>query len=113
MTVRLILDGGLKSCCSVTPTSVVKKGLASWVPPGHELVVVDRTIEAWTPDPVATLAEESFGADVFPLLYLDGKLAAFGEIPGREELRDMLDGSKFREITVESIERALRQTSSA
>ncbi|HUX39302.1 MAG TPA: hypothetical protein VMV44_15490 [Rectinemataceae bacterium] len=93
MEVTLILNGGIKSCCSVTPAETIEKAVREWIGQNNRLLVVDVTRDAWEPDSVTSLAYQHFQDEIFPLTYLDGRLARLGELPGRDHLLAMLDGS--------------------
>jgi len=108
MLVKLVLDGGIKSCCSVTSTEVVRKGVASWLRPDDGLVVVDIQKEPWEPDDLARLAMSYFHEATYPLLYLDGTLATLGGIPHRIDLLSMIDGKIDYGIREEDIVNAAR-----
>ena len=92
MEVTLVLNGGIKSCCSVTPTATIEKAVREWLGEADRLRVIDITREAWEPDAVTSLAYQHFQDEIFPLTYLDGKLARLGELAGRNHLLAMLEG---------------------
>jgi hypothetical protein len=92
MVVKLVLNGGIKSCCSVTPTELVRKAVREWLPETDELIVIDKETEPWTPDKLALLAQSYFKDAIFPLVYIGERLAMIGGIPNRRDLLDMTDG---------------------
>jgi hypothetical protein len=54
--------------------------------------VVDREIEDWEPDGLASLAVRYFRDKAYPLLYIDGTLAMMGGLPSRKNLVAMAGG---------------------
>ncbi|HUX38895.1 MAG TPA: hypothetical protein VMV44_13430 [Rectinemataceae bacterium] len=90
MAVKLVLNGGIKSCCSVTPTEVVARSLREWLPDSVELIVIDRARDEWRPDSLAIVASMVYQDDIFPLVYIDDTLAMIGGIPKRNTLIAML-----------------------
>lgn len=109
MVVKLVLNGGIKSCCSVTPTEVVEKGVRSWIPATDELVVIDREKQEWNPDSLAALAQKYFEDSIFPLVYLDDKLTMVGGIPNRQDLLALMSGKIEYGITEKDILDAARE----
>ncbi|HUX42539.1 MAG TPA: hypothetical protein VMV83_15330 [Rectinemataceae bacterium] len=92
MTVKLVLDGGVKSCCSVTPTQLVRKSVREWLPDDVELIVIDRERDEWAPDSLAAVAKACFQDEIFPLVYIGDSLAMIGGIPSRKTLLEMTNG---------------------
>ncbi len=91
MKIHVILNGELKTCCSAYPTEQVQTILSSWVEGSGKVepIVVDIKKEKWREDELFTLAFKYFGDNVFPLVYVGDKLAAIGNLPGRDELWKM------------------------
>ena len=110
MVVKLVLNGGIKSCCSVTPTETVRKSVAGWLSETDELVVIDKEKEDWTPDSLAQLGQSYFQDRVFPLVYIDDTLAMVGEVPNREELLAMLRGEMAFGISENDILKAAKDS---
>lgn len=92
MSVRLVLNGGIKSCCSVTSTEVVKNSVRAWLPESVELKVIDITDEPYELSGLAATAEKYFKEKVYPLVYVKDKLAMIGGIPNKNELLGMVNG---------------------
>ena len=92
MVVKLVLNGGIKSCCSVTPTEVVRKVVREWLPDSDELIIIDREKDEWKPDSLATVAKSCFQDDIFPLVYIGDVLAMIGGLPNRSTLLQMVKG---------------------
>lgn len=103
MIVKLVLNGGIKSCCSVTSTEVVEKSVRAWLPKNVDLVVIDKTTEAYTLDSLAHYAENFMHDAIYPLLYIDDTLAMIGGLPDREDLRGLVNGTIKYGITEEEI----------
>mgnify|MGYP001270250601 CR=1 FL=1 len=70
MSVTLVLNGGIKSCCSVTPTEVVKNSVRSWLPEEVELKVIDITNEPYELSGLAATAEKYFKEKVVTVNYI-------------------------------------------
>ncbi|HUW70124.1 MAG TPA: hypothetical protein VMX33_07805 [bacterium] len=92
MKVKLVLSGGIKTCCSVTSTEVVQKAVREWLPESDELVVIDREKQPWTAEGLAAFAERYFHDEVYPLLFIDDTLAMIGGLPSRKNLLAMTSG---------------------
>ncbi len=90
MAVKLVLNGGIKTCCSVTPTEAVARSMREWLPDSVELIVIDRARDEWRPDSLAIVASMVYQDDIFPLVYIDDTLAMIGGIPKRKTLIAML-----------------------
>jgi hypothetical protein len=92
MSVTIVLDGGIKTCCSVTSTEVVEKTVREWLGESEDLVIIDRQTETWEPDALARFAEQHFQEKTYPLVYIGDTLAMFGGIPNRKNLLAMAAG---------------------
>jgi hypothetical protein len=103
MKVKIVLNGGLSSCCSSYPLEFVREVVKSWLKETDELQVIDKKEGNWTPDELASLAEEYFGDASYPLLYVNDTLAAIGDLPDRDTLTEMTTGQKNFGITQEDI----------
>ena len=105
MEIRVILNGELKTCCSAYPTDQVQTILDSWFAGDDKVepVVVDIKKENWHQDELFTLAFKYFGDNVFPLVYVGDKLAAIGNLPGRDDLWKMAVNGFDDEITAKDI----------
>jgi hypothetical protein len=103
MVITLVLNGDIKSCCSVTPAEVVKNTVQGWLSEKDTLVFINRENEEWVPDELAELAIQYFDTESFPLLYLNGKLAMFAGIPSKKNLLTMVNGDTEYGITKNDI----------
>ena len=103
MVVKVILNGGIKTCCSVTSPDVVQKSLRAWLPKSVELVVIDKTTETWTLSGIAQFAEKYFHDSIYPLLYIDDTLAIIGGVPDRSDLLGLVNGTLKFGITENDI----------
>ena len=92
MALRVVLNGGLRSCCSTYPPELVEKILKNWLSDLAEVEVIDRKAATWEAEGAAALAVEYFGESAYPLIYTDGKLVAVGYMPNLDELKDMVAG---------------------
>ena len=105
MKIYVILNGELKTCCSAYPTDQVQTILNSWFAGDGKVkpVVVDIQKEKWPEDTLFPLAFKYFGDKVFPLVYVGEKLAAIGNLPGRDDLWKMAVNGFDDEITKKDI----------
>jgi hypothetical protein len=94
MKIKLILDGGFKTCCSVTSTETIRETLENWIPENSELIVIDKKTDKWEPDEAALLAEKHLSGKAYPLLYIDGILAMTSGLPNRKNLHAMINGEQ-------------------
>lgn len=103
MKVRIVLNGGLSSCCSSYPAELVREVVKSWLRQEDELEVVDKQQGNWQPDELASLAEKYFGDAIYPLLYIGDTLAAIGDLPDKNTLLDMIAGKEEFGVTEKDI----------
>ena len=68
-----------------------------------EPLVVDIKKEKWQEEELFPLAFKYFGDNVFPLVYVGDKLAAIGNLPGRDDLWIMATSGFEDAITVADI----------
>ncbi|MGQ9546350.1 MAG: hypothetical protein ACUVTR_04190 [Dehalococcoidia bacterium] len=90
MKVTLVLDGGLKSCCSSYPPEYVREVVQSWLKETAEVEVIDKQQGNWTPDALASVAEKYFGDSAYPLVYVGDTLASIGSLPDADTLVAMV-----------------------
>jgi len=90
MKITIVLNGGLKSCCSTYPPEYVHKVVEGWLKGIGEVEVVDKQKGDWIPDNLASMATKYFGDDAYPLLYVGETLAAIGRIPEMDTLTGMV-----------------------
>lgn len=108
MEVKLVLNGGIKSCCSVTSTEVVEKAVREWLPTSDTLVVIDKTKQPWKSEGLAAFAEQYFNDEVYPLVFLGGTLAMIGGLPSRKNLLAMTSGQMPFGLTEDDIKTAAK-----
>jgi len=110
MQVKIVLNGGLKSCCSSYPPELVHEVVKSWLKETDELEVIDKQEGNWSPDELASLAEKYFGDTIYPLLYIGDTLAATGDLPDRNTLVGMTTNQvKFGVAEKDILEAAKRR----
>ena len=109
MKVKIVLNGGLKSCCSSYPLELVREVVKSWLNETDELEVIDKQKGNWSPDKLASLAEKYFGDSIYPLLYIGDTLAAIGNLPDKNTLVEMTTGQTKFGVTEEDILEADRR----
>jgi len=86
MKVTIVLDGGLKSCCSSYPPDYVRGIVAAWLKDTGEVEVIDRQQGNWSPDALASVAEKYFGDRIYPLVYCGDILVTIGSLPDADTL---------------------------
>lgn len=109
MIIKVVLNGGLRSCCSNYPLELVRDIIKDWIRPEDDLEVLDRQRDAWQPDELTALAEKYFGDAIYPLLYVGDNLTTVGDLPDKDTLLKMLaDPAKYA-ISPEDILEEARQ----
>lgn len=109
MRLEIVVDGGLKSCCSTYPTDFVRQIITDWMKALCEVSVVDAQQDDWSPDEPASKAVEYFGEKAYPFVYIDDTLMAAGVLPDKEQLTAMLADDRSSGITTADIIEAARQ----
>ena len=109
MKVTIVLNGGLKSCCSTYPPEYVREVVEGWLKGTSEVVVIDKQKESWTPDSLASMATKYFSNDIFPLIYVGDTLAAAGSFPDMNTLIAMATNKMNYGITEEDITEAAKR----
>jgi hypothetical protein len=110
MKVKIILNGEIRSCCSSYPPDLVREIVQDWLGDKAELEVMDKNQVDWQPDHLASLAEKYFGDSIYPLVYIEDKLAYIGDIPDSQTLLEMIeDRVAYGVSEKEILEEARRQ----
>jgi hypothetical protein len=109
MKVTIVLDGGLKSCCSSYPPEYVRRVVEDWLRETGEVEVVDKQQGNWRPDDLVSVAEKYFGDSIYPLLYIGDTLATIGSLPDRDTLVVMTTNQAKFGITEEDILEAAKR----
>ncbi|MBW1999690.1 MAG: hypothetical protein JRJ29_17220 [Deltaproteobacteria bacterium] len=102
MRLTVVLNGGLKTCCSTYSSKYVLEVIKGWVEGTCSVALIDARKEEWEPDDMARLAIEYFGQEAYPFVYIDDLLMEIGRISPKEELITMLSGKPKRGITLVS-----------
>jgi disulfide oxidoreductase YuzD len=92
MKVKIVLNGGLRSCCSSYPPEFVREIVKSWLSETdiiEGIDIIDKKEENYLPDELASLAEKYFGEAIYPLVYIGETLVAIGDIPNNDTLSKM------------------------
>ena len=108
MKVTIILNGGLKSCCSSYPPEYVRDIVAGWLKETGEVEVIDRQQGNWSPDVLASVAEKYFGDKIYPLVYCGDTLATIGSLPDEDSLIAMATSRENFGVTEDDIKKAAR-----
>ncbi|MDA3948548.1 MAG: hypothetical protein PF508_04895 [Spirochaeta sp.] len=103
MTVTVILNGDIETCCSYILAEDVEPTVRAWMPPGHDLEMVNRETTEWEPDEIAGVAVRWFGREAYPLVYIDETLCTFGALPSKKNLSAYLNGEREFGVTAEDI----------
>ncbi len=103
MRIKIILDGEIRSCCSSYPPDLVREIVQSWVGERAEVEVIDKNSPEWQPGNLTRLAEKYFGSTIYPLVYIDDRMAMIGDIPDEKTLIEILEGKVAYEISEEDI----------
>jgi len=109
MKVTIVLNGGLKSCCSTYPPEYVHKVVEGWLRGIGEVEVVDKQKEGWIPDSLASMATKYFGDDAYPLLYVGETLAAVSRLPEMDTLIGMATNKVKFGVTERDITEAAKR----
>lgn len=106
MNVQIILNGGMKTCCKTYSTDYIRKAVQSWLTEADSLDVIDIKETAYSFEELASYAKTFFEDNLFPLVYIDEKLVAIGQIPDREALYEIGGNLDEYHITKEAIYKA-------
>ena len=106
MKITIVLDGGLKSCCSSYPPEYVRDIVAAWLKEKGEVEVIDRQQGNWRMGALASVAEKYFGDKIYPLVYCGDTLATIGSIPDEDALVAMATNQVDFGVTEDDIREA-------
>ena len=109
MNLKIVLSGGLQSCCSAYPADFVEVVVNGWMNGICDVEVVDVKTENWQPEELASLAMGHFDERIFPLVYLDDMLMAMGSLPAKEALASMVTDPNPKCITTQDITNIVRK----
>jgi len=104
MKLTIVLNGGLKSCCSTYPSEYVYEIVKQWMDGICDVAVIDAEKESWNPDELAFLSIKYFDQQSYPFIYIDDLLMDVGRVPPKEELIAMLSKEPRRGITRHDLE---------
>lgn len=105
----IILNGGLKSCCSVYPPELVHEIVKDWTEGMCNVTVIDAKKEDWSPDELASFAIKYFGEYAYPFTYIDDILINLGHFPTQGELRAVLLQENRKEVSKQDIIEAAKK----
>jgi len=108
MTVTIVLNGDIESCCTFTPADEVESTVRGWIGDAHTLQTIDLERTGWDPDTLAATAIRYFDDEAYPLVYLDGILCAFGALPSKKNLLACLNGDQEYGVTETDIVNAAK-----
>jgi len=110
MKVTIVVNGGLKSCCSTYPLEYVREVVEGWLKGISEVEVIDKQQGNWVPGDLASLAEKYFGEEIYPLVYIGDTLATIGNIPDADSLVAMATNQADFGVTERDITEAAKKT---
>jgi hypothetical protein len=92
MKIKVILNGGLKSCCRTYSSDMIRIALIGWFKDDEDIEteVVDKTESDSQLDQLGSLAYQYFGDKTYPLVYVGDVLAAVGSLPDSQILHKMV-----------------------
>ncbi|MFP4152355.1 MAG: hypothetical protein ACLFR8_07000 [Alkalispirochaeta sp.] len=99
MTVTIVLNGDIESCCTFTPANEVESTVRGWIGDAHALQVINLERTEWTPDTLAATAIRYFDNEAYPLVYIDTTLCTFGALPSKKSLLAYLNGDQEYGVT--------------
>lgn len=94
MTVSIIMNGDVESCCTFVPAKKVEGMVLEWLPEEHALSVIDLENQKWVPDEIARVAVRYFADEAYPLVYIGTTLCAFGALPSQKNLVKYVRGEE-------------------
>ena len=103
-TLRIVLNGGLQSCCSIYPPELVKEIVGDWTEGMCNLEMIDAKGEEWRTDKLASPAIKYFGEYAYPFIYIDDILITIGHFPSRGEFIVFLLQDETKGISKDEIE---------
>ncbi len=109
MRITVVLNGGLRSCCSVYPPELIERTLKTWAGKEHEIRVIDRQRGSWEPGKLESLSIELFGEYAYPFIYADRKLITVGYMPDMNMFLEILKADELKEITEKDIWEAAKR----
>ena len=113
--IKIVLQGGLKGCCTQYTTSQMKVYTKNWFSKIENLkyTLLDVEEDYWEGDPLADLAYKYLKDKIFPLTYLNDQLVMIGHFPEKEECLEILESPKplTAEFITETLEKAPQEQS--
>jgi len=105
----IILNGGVKSCCSVYPPELVHEIVKDWTDGMCNVTVIDAKKENWNPDEMTSFAIKYFGEYAYPFIYIDDILISLGHFPTQEELLALILQENRKEVSKQDIIEAAKK----
>lgn len=104
MKIKIILNDGLKSCCSSYSSQQIKDIMSNWFKDrNEEIEVIDIKTDKWELDTVSSMAEQYFHEFIYPMVYADNVLISIGQIPDFNDLINIIEKPDLKGITKEQI----------
>jgi|YelNatPaOPRAMG01_1025707.scaffolds.fasta_scaffold04272_8 disulfide oxidoreductase YuzD len=109
MNIKIILNGGLKTCCKSYSKEYIHDAVKSWLTEKDALEVIDVQEQAYELDELAAYAKQFFQENTFPIVYIDDRLIAIGQIPDKNSLFEVSAKLDDYQITREAIYKAAKE----
>ena len=104
MEIKVILNDGLKSCCSSYSSQQIKEIMSNWLKNRNEKIkVIDIKTDKWELDNISSMAEQQFHEFIYPMVYADDILLSIGQIPDFNDLVNIIEKPDLKGITKEQI----------
>lgn len=84
--IRVIFEGGFKSCCNVFSADQLKVFTNSWFDkyPDIDFDIIDIEYTPWKSEPMAEFAYKHLKKEAFPLTYCNDILVSLAHFPERD-----------------------------
>ncbi|MDZ7402299.1 MAG: hypothetical protein ONB37_19250 [candidate division KSB1 bacterium] len=111
MKIKVILNGGLKSCCQTYPSEMIRTALRGWFKDDEDIEteVVDKMESDIQLDQLGSLAYQFFGENIYPIVYVNDVLAAIGNLPDSNMLHKMVQNPDRIAISEQDILEAAKK----
>ena len=115
MTIKVILNGGIKSCCQTYSSEMIRTALKGWFKNDEDIEteVVDKMESEIQLDQLGSLAYQYFGEKIYPIVYVGDVLAAVGNLPDSNILHKMVQNPDRIAITEQDILNAAKKHGAA
>ena len=90
--IKIILKGGLKTCCSSYSANDLYKFTKQWFKDLNNVnySIIDITEKEWESNPLADFAYKHFKDSIFPLTFCDEQMVRIGRFPEQADIFEIL-----------------------